>query len=125
MATVQFRTDETTKKQSAAVFKHLGITMSDAINLFLRQSILHGGLPFDIKIPNYNDITFSASGEMEQDKRKDVRGNYANFAPDDIKVADAAVQINQKIKLGFVKGPPLPDSFFDPLPEEELQKWEL
>lgn len=30
-----------------------------------------------------------------------------------------------KIQLGFVKGPPLPDSFFDPLPEEELQAWEL
>lgn len=28
--------------------------------------------------------------------------------------------------LGFLKGklPPLPDSFFDPLPEEELQAWE-
>jgi len=32
-----------------------------------------------------------------------------------------------KIKLGFLKDkvPPLPDSFFDPLPEEELQAWEL
>lgn len=32
----------------------------------------------------------------------------------------------RKRKLGFVKvGPPLPDSFFDPLPEEELQLWGL
>jgi hypothetical protein len=31
----------------------------------------------------------------------------------------------QKLRLGFVKGPPLPESFFDPLPEEELQAWEL
>ena len=31
----------------------------------------------------------------------------------------------QKINLGFVKGPSLPDSFFDPLPEEELQAWGL
>ena len=30
-----------------------------------------------------------------------------------------------KRKLGFVKAPPLPDSFFDPLPEEELQLWGL
>ena len=31
----------------------------------------------------------------------------------------------QRIKFGFLKGkvPPLPDSFFDPLPEEELQAW--
>ena len=30
-----------------------------------------------------------------------------------------------KRRLGFVKGPPLPESFFDPLPEEELQAWGL
>ena len=27
-------------------------------------------------------------------------------------------------KLGFMPGPPLPDSFFEPLPEEDLQAWE-
>ena len=30
-----------------------------------------------------------------------------------------------KLQLGFVKGPPLPESFFDPLPEEELRAWGL
>jgi len=28
-------------------------------------------------------------------------------------------------KLDFMPGPPLPDSFFDPLPEEDLQAWGL
>ena len=34
---------------------------------------------------------------------------------------------NYALKLGFLKNkiPPLPDSFFDPLPEEELQLWGL
>jgi len=33
----------------------------------------------------------------------------------------------QKRELGFLKDkvPPLPDSFFDPLPEEDLQAWGL
>ena len=33
----------------------------------------------------------------------------------------------REIQFGFLKGivPPLPDSFFDPLPEEELQTWGL
>ena len=34
-------------------------------------------------------------------------------------------RVIQKIHLGFVKGPPLPESFFDPLPEEELRAWGL
>ena len=30
----------------------------------------------------------------------------------------------KKRKLGFMPGPPIPDSFFDPLPEEDLHAWE-
>ena len=32
-----------------------------------------------------------------------------------------------KVNIGFLKGkiPELPDSFFDPLPEEDLQAWGL
>ena len=34
---------------------------------------------------------------------------------------------NHTLRLGFLKDkvPPLPDSFFDPLPEEELELWGL
>jgi len=34
-------------------------------------------------------------------------------------------QPNYACKLDFVGGAELPDSFFDPLPEEELQAWGL
>ncbi|MBQ2837631.1 MAG: type II toxin-antitoxin system RelB/DinJ family antitoxin [Peptococcaceae bacterium] len=30
-------------------FESLGITLSDAINLFLHQSLREGGLPFEVK----------------------------------------------------------------------------
>ena len=30
-----------------------------------------------------------------------------------------------EVRIGFLDGPPLPDSFFDPLPEEDLQSWGL
>ena len=29
----------------------------------------------------------------------------------------------KKRKLGFMPGPPVPDSFFEPLPEEDLEAW--
>jgi hypothetical protein len=41
-------------------------------------------------------------------------------------VEDAVVDKSKvQRKLDFMPGPPLPDSFFDPLPEEELQAWGL
>ena len=51
MPTIQFRTDDQTKIASTALFAQLGITMSEAINLFLRQSVMRGGIPFSITIP--------------------------------------------------------------------------
>ena len=38
---------------------------------------------------------------------------------------NVAEKTKPKLKLGFVDAPPLPDSFFDPLPEDELQAWGL
>ena len=88
MPTVQFRTDDVTKTQSSEIFKTLGITMSDAINMFLRQSILHGGLPFDLKIPKYNRTTLNALEAMEKSKGKGIRGKDICSALADLKSED-------------------------------------
>jgi len=51
MPTIQVRTDDNTKNASTVIFNKLGITMSEAINLFLRQSIIRGGIPFTLTVP--------------------------------------------------------------------------
>jgi DNA-damage-inducible protein J len=88
MSTIQFRTDEATKTQSNAIFQHLGITMSDAINMFLRQSILRGGLPFELTIPKYNETTLAALADMERSKGKGIRGKSVSAALADLKAED-------------------------------------
>jgi DNA-damage-inducible protein J len=50
--TIQLRTDPDVKVKADALFKGLGITLSDAINLFLRQSIHDQALPFQPKMSN-------------------------------------------------------------------------
>ncbi len=90
MSTVQFRTDDVTKAQAGAIFQQLGITMSDAINMFLRQSILHGGLPFELKIPRYNEVTLAALADMEQSKGKGLRGKNISAALADLKSENAS-----------------------------------
>jgi DNA-damage-inducible protein J len=66
MPTIQFRTDDATKTQSVEIFQQLGITMSDAINMFLRQSILYGGIPFALKVPRYNEATETVIRECDE-----------------------------------------------------------
>jgi DNA-damage-inducible protein J len=45
------------------LFASFGITITDAINIFLHQSIMVGGLPFEMRQPRYNDETEAAMQE--------------------------------------------------------------
>lgn len=47
---ITVRTDEVTKQKAKLLFTRLGIDMSKAVNLFLRQAIRHQGLPFEITL---------------------------------------------------------------------------
>jgi DNA-damage-inducible protein J len=53
-ATIQIRTETQVKETADLIFKRLGITMSDAINIFLRQVNQYGDFPFDVKPENTN-----------------------------------------------------------------------
>jgi len=44
-------------------FAKFGITVTDAVNIFLRQSLMVGGLPFEMKQPGYNAETEVAMQE--------------------------------------------------------------
>ncbi len=71
----QIRIDSDTKKQANHLFKELGIDMSSAVNIFLRQCIMHGGLPFNVKIPKYNEVTLEAMEEAKKISRDpDIKG---------------------------------------------------
>ena len=49
------RMDSDIKKKSEYVYGRLGINLTTAINVFLRQSIRAGGFPFDVRIKDEND----------------------------------------------------------------------
>lgn len=45
---VNIRMDEKLKKQAEKLFADLGLNMTTAINVFIRQSVSYGGIPFEI-----------------------------------------------------------------------------
>ncbi|MDF7638128.1 type II toxin-antitoxin system RelB/DinJ family antitoxin [Lactobacillus sp. ESL0791] len=57
-ANLNIRTDKEVKKQAEHIFNELGLNMSTAINIFLRQTIRDNGLPFKLTLkPNYETVT--------------------------------------------------------------------
>ena len=62
-ASLHIRTDPEIKADAEQLFSTFGITVSDAVNIFLRQSLLVGGLPFEVRQPRYNAETLAAMQE--------------------------------------------------------------
>ena len=50
MANVNIRVDDTVKKNAEAIFAELGLSMSTATNIFYKQVIRTGGVPFELKL---------------------------------------------------------------------------
>ncbi len=48
--TINVRIDTELKTASEAVLKGLGLSTSTAVNVFLRQVVMHRGLPFDVRL---------------------------------------------------------------------------
>ena len=75
----QIRIDSTVKEEATALFSELGMDMSSAVNIFLRQCILRGGLPFPVELPKYNQETLEAMKKKKKISRDpDVKG-YTNM----------------------------------------------
>ncbi|GAB6081919.1 hypothetical protein JCM30471_08330 [Desulfuromonas carbonis] len=49
--TIRSRIDPETKQEAQILLKRFGLSMSDAIRLFLHQVVLERGLPFEVKLP--------------------------------------------------------------------------
>lgn len=65
MANINIRVDDNVKAQAQELFASLGMDVSSAVNVFLRQSIAFGGIPFTIRQPRFNAATEQAIREAQ------------------------------------------------------------
>ena len=68
MASTNFsvRMDSEIKKQCEALYGELGMNLTTAINVFLRQSLRAGGFPFEVRLDQPNKETIAAMLEAER-----------------------------------------------------------
>lgn len=60
---LNIRTDKGIKDQAEQIFNELGLTMTTAINIFLRTAVRERGIPFELKLEEPNDTTKAAIEE--------------------------------------------------------------
>lgn len=63
---ISIRMDSDLKAQADALFGELGMNLSTAFNVFVRQSLREGRIPFDISLNPPNKETISAMLEAER-----------------------------------------------------------
>lgn len=72
MANVNIRVDDDLKMQAEHLFFELGLNMSTAMTMFLKQAVRYGGIPFDVRLtdPFY-------SSENQEALRNTIHGYQA------------------------------------------------
>ena len=67
-ANVFARVEPELKEQAESVLDQLGIPMSNAVGMFLRQIVLQKGIPFEMKLPRTAPLTYGSLTKEQFDK---------------------------------------------------------
>ncbi|MEE3453615.1 type II toxin-antitoxin system RelB/DinJ family antitoxin [Dialister sp.] len=59
------RMEKQKKSDLETLYGSLGMSLSEAVNIFFSQSLLVGGLPFEVRLPQYNAETLAAMQEAK------------------------------------------------------------
>ena len=93
--TIQVRTDAEVKSAADTIFNNLGITISDGINIFLRQVNIHGGFPFDVKLPES-----LINAQNQKHRREYILGLCGKYKDSVFSTKRYLEQKNQEKELG-------------------------
>ena len=76
---ISIRMDSDLKTQADALFGELGMNLTTAFNIFVRQSLREGCIPFDIKLDQPNKETVAALLEAERIAKDPSVKGYSNL----------------------------------------------
>ena len=68
MSATTINIDDNTKKEAQELFKDLGMNLTTAINIFLKQAVREQRIPFYVGQPKYKEEVYQAMKDVEQDK---------------------------------------------------------
>jgi len=62
---INIRMDIALKEEAESLLSEFGMNMTTAINVFLRQTVRQGKIPFEISVNTPNAVTLAAMQEVE------------------------------------------------------------
>jgi len=81
---MSIRLDSEVKEQAQQVFNSLGMDMTTAINIFLRQAIQYQGLPFDVRLDESRKL-MEVLADLEQNRNMSQSFGSVSDLMDDLR----------------------------------------
>jgi DNA-damage-inducible protein J len=77
-AAIRVRVNHKTKNQAEHVLHRMGMTMSQAVNIYLNQIIIYKSIPFNIEVPNKETIKIIKEARAKKGliKSKDLKSLF-------------------------------------------------
>ena len=95
--TMNIRVDESTRMEAERIFEQLGLTMSGAINMFLKQVVREKAVPLSMELdPMFTSRTVKEDMEEARKMRAD---NIAGVDADDLAAQMDAIIARAEAKL--------------------------
>ncbi len=82
---MHIRVDEETKAQAAQTLDALGMSVSEAVRLFLKRVVVEQGFPISLKVPNKETRTAIEEAEVITSPRFTKVGDLINAIEEDIR----------------------------------------
>lgn len=80
MTNINIRTDKDIKAAAERIYEALGLNLSTAVNIFLRQTIRESGIPFELKLDVPNETTAAAIAEGRRLAHDDSAKGYCDMS---------------------------------------------
>ena len=78
---IHIRVQPEVKAEVEEILSNLGMTTTEAVNIYLKQIILHCGLPFMVRTPKFSDEMLEAMAEAEEiEKHPENYKSYSSLA---------------------------------------------
>lgn len=97
-ANIYIRVEPEIKKRAEVIFDELGIPMSNAVGIFLKQVIVHGGFPFEIKIKE----PLVHSNLTEEEIIKELEKAEVDFKNNRVNTLKEVVEKKKKNKINKI-----------------------
>ena len=85
ISNVSFRIDSELKDEATALFESMGLTLTAAFNIFLRQAVREKGMPFAVTTRVPNKETLKAINETNKISKKNSKGYSLDEALKELK----------------------------------------